>query len=59
LLKDVGEFYKTNILAKLPKLSFIFQNIKSPLNLIKTMMKVGSALSEKIAIKNVLTFDHD
>jgi hypothetical protein len=45
LLKEVGEYYKTNVLAKLPKLSFVFQNIKNPLNLLRTMMKVNNALN--------------
>jgi len=45
-------------MGKLPKLSFIAQNIRSPVNMIKTLMKVGCALNDKILDKPLLSFDH-
>jgi hypothetical protein len=48
----------TNLVGKLPKLSFIVQNIRNPINMIKTLIKVGSALNDKILDSPLLSFNH-
>lgn len=48
----------TNLVGKLPKLSFIMQNLRSPINTIRTLIKVGSAINDKIFEKPLLSFYH-
>lgn len=39
LTKDMTNHYLTNVLAKFPKLSFIFQNLRNPLATIKSLFE--------------------
>lgn len=47
LLKDLSNHYLTNIIAKFPKLSFIYQNLKSPIGMIKSLIEARDVITEK------------
>lgn len=44
-IKEISNHYLTNVIGKFPKLSFIYQNLRSPFAMFKSIMEARSILA--------------
>lgn len=58
LTTELRAFYITNLIAKFPKLSFLLQNLRNPISLIRMFFGMREALKDQQPTMPVIDIGH-